>query len=248
MNYIISILLISLLSCTSKRSTRQDYMAISVIADSSDFHYLHPDAQPIIELLKLKEHKNEAITFRYAMVSDKVLSPVTVLRLPNAHEDKKQNNYIDFSYRGKQVAGFYNDIRTLINRRINDSSSLVRSQCFRAISRELDLLVKQNSKRKILLVYSNCYENSPIASIPSQEGWEQLEERPNEIISLFEKIKLLPNDLSGIKIVFVYQPISIEDDKRYNAIISIYKAMLEKRQAKVIIQAENTFSDSLIDF
>jgi hypothetical protein len=245
MKKILPFILIVLCACNSSNtSLKPDYMDISVIGDATDFHILYPDASSVLLVFNLSEHKNEAVTFRYSEVSDKILAPITIIHLPATSATKQKNRKNDPLFREKFITTFYDSIKKTLSPVKSNSSFLERSQCFHAISRELIYLSQSTSTRKLLLVFSNLYENSDLTSVYTDQGKKILRTRPQAIANLFEQANLLPKDLAGVTIVFVYQPRNIEDDKQYNSMVNnIYRPLLEKRKANVIVQASNTFYD-----
>lgn len=228
-------------SCTHTNSEKGCYMDIYVIRDITDFHVLKPEANSILGLYDLSKHKGVEVNFRYREISDKVLMPAVNLRLPDKSVTDRENRKNEALYREKLILNFYDIVRkTLITGHLeNDSSFLDNSECFKTISSELNLLVQSNSENKILLVFSNLFENSAIISVYRDKN--RLIQSPSKIRDRFERCHLLPENLKGIKVFFVFQPVTREEDFQYLKMIDVYKELLEPRGAIVKVQANNDY-------
>jgi hypothetical protein len=213
--------------------------AIAVVRDVTDSKILAVQTQPILELFNLGEHKSESAYFRYSEIRDVSLVPVTTFYLPDAGTSENKKNAPMF--REKLILNFYNSIRNTISRANvkADSSLLGYSECFRTISNELNILAQNKSSTRILIVFSNLFEHSKIWSIYSTSAHTLLYKHPEEVQEIFENSHLLPDHLSGITTVIVYQPKNREDDQLFNAIVEIYKRLIQARGGKIIIQATN---------
>ena len=231
-------------SCNDNTSNTQSYMSVTILQDITDVHALQPDADAILALLNFSEDKSSAITFRYTEITDKVLVPAVEINLPDAASGEKNNRKSEALFREKAILYFFDTVRnTLRPSAIKDSISLKHSECFKMISGELTQLTHKKSIHKVLLVFSNLQENSSILSVFNDTIKKQRDHNDSAIENLFEKTKLLPSKLHQITVLFCYLPVNREDDERFNRMVQVYKKVLEKRGAKVIIQASNKSFD-----
>jgi hypothetical protein len=224
-----------------KQSSHEQGCYIDVINDVTDQHILRPQAQSILELFNLSENKNEGANFRYSEIRDLHLVPFTTFYLPDESVTEGMNKKNEPLFREKIILNFYDSIKkTLSNANVKpDSSFLNHSECFRSVSNELTVLAQDKSAKRILIVFSNLFENA-IINVYSRGTKHLLYKNPDEIKKIFQNTHLLPDRLTGITTVFVYEPENRENDQLFNAMIGIYKSLLLERGAKVIIQANNT--------
>jgi hypothetical protein len=233
---------LGLASCRHELYESESYMNISVIRDVTDPHVLQPDANPVLGLFNLSENRSARVNFRYREISDKVLVPVVDLHLPDESVTNRQNRKNEPLFRERAILNFYETIRKTLNADTDTSSSLKdHSECFKAISSELNLLVQSNSKNRFLLVFSNLYENSSILSVYDKTNNRLLAQNPRKIADQFEKTHLLPESLKGIKVFFLFQPVTREEDQKYLELVSVYRSLLESRGATVRVQANNNY-------
>jgi len=218
-------------------------MDIAVIRDVTDPHILQPDANSVLGLFNLSENSNAGVRFRYREICDKVLVPTVELQVPDESITSRLNRNNDAFYRKKIILNFYSAIRKtlIVTEADKDSSFLDYSECFKAISGELSLLADCNSNKRVLIVFSNLFENSTILTVYAKKVNQLSTLNPDKIAAIFEKTQLLPENLKGIKIYFAFQPATRDEDNQYLKMADIYKRLLIKRGAIVKIQANNNF-------
>ncbi len=139
---------------------------------------------------------------------------------------------------------FYAEIRTAIsdfNAEHQLDSSLNFSECFLTIANELQLMKNKSGERNVLLVFSDLQENSNLFSCYTKANQELLYESPDTISQIFESMHLLPKNLNSIKVIFIFQPLTRPQDQKFEAMVKIYRKLLESRGATVIVQANNTY-------
>lgn len=237
-------LILLLNACGNTVTDERCYMSVSVLRDITDYHALQPNADATLTLFGLSDNKDHAVHFRYTEITDKILVPAVDLYLPDAVTNEKKNRNSEPLFREKAIVRFYDTVRkTLAVPDIKkDSVTLHHSECFKMICTELNLLSQQRSIHKMLWIFSNLQENSAILSVFNGNTKQLILDNPGAIEKLFEQPHLLPQNLSLITIIFSYLPMNREDDQRFNSMVQIYKKLLEKHGAKIIIQATNKFS------
>ena len=243
MKYLLTIVgLISISSCKQDLYDRKTYMDITVIRDVTDPHLLSPDANSILGLFDLSENKDQGVNFRYREISDKILAPSVDLQLPDELVTAKQNRRNEPFYRDKVILNFYDTIRkTLGARNTNDSSFLGHSECFTTICDELKRLAKSKSSNRVLIVFSNLFENSTLLSVYKKKVNQLDAMNPEVIAKQFDKTHLLPENLNGIKVFFVFEPATRAEDAEYLKMAGVYKQLLESKGATVNIEANNNY-------
>jgi hypothetical protein len=218
-------------------------MDISVIRDVTDPHILQPDANSVLDLINLSEYRNAAVNFRYREISDRVLVPTVTLHLADESVTRRQNRKNEALYREKVILNLYTGIRKTLNKADTSRSISFKdhSECYKAIASEISLLAGSTSNNRILLVFSNLFENSTLLNIYSQDNSDLLIQDPAKIADLFEKAQLLPENLKGIRVFFVFQPVTREEDFLFLKMAEVYKKLLEARGALVQVQASNNY-------
>jgi hypothetical protein len=238
-----SLLIIFLaLSCNHKIPAPQS-AAITVITDQTDPHALAPVPEPILALYGFGEGKDKEAFFRLCAITDKKLNPVKELHLPDGTTTQKKNTLDQPLYRERCIQMFYTSVRLALSDstvRKQATSSLGHSEVFYTVSHELSLLAKRTGDRKVLLVFSDLQENSDLFTCYRQTSMALLRTSPDSIAAIFERTGTLPHDLTGITVFCAFAPESREADNNYMAMVSVYKKLLEKRGARIIVQAHNT--------
>lgn len=232
------LVVIAFTSCINKSKNTEDDVAVSVINDKTDSILLHPGAT-LLPVLGLSQNKNRAVTFRYCEITDKTLIPVINLTLPSGETTKNKNVRNEPLFREQEILNLYDSIKKIFNSAATNRGYLDHSECFKTIASELTVLTQNKSPKKYLLVYSNLYEHSSIWSLYSADARQTLFNNPQNILELFEKTKLLPGNLKGIQVIFIYEPLDMKDDQIFNAVVAIYKTLIEKRGGTCRIQASN---------
>ena len=231
-----------IISCNSERQKEQADMDITVIRDITDRHELQPEANSILGLYNLVKNKSAGASFRYHEITDKVLVPIVSLHLPDVSDTKRINRKNEPFFRQRIILNFYDTIRKTLSLADtkSDSSTLAHSEIFKTLCDEIRLLSQSKSKNRILLVFSNLFENSSL-SVYEKQTKNLLIKNPLKIADKFERFHLLPENLSGIKVFFLFKPTTRDEDFDYLKMIDVYKHLLEPRGAKIIVQATNNY-------
>lgn len=231
-------------SCQKGETTAEPSKNISAVIDITDNDAIFPESQPIVKLFGFDKTREMEAWFRISTVADRQLNPAMESHLPNAKATEKDNIQDDPNHRDKQILSFQSAVRKTIssfNSTNKKDTTLPNSECFATICNELQLMKKKGATDNILLVYSNLYENSDIFDSYSKENMKLLMDSTEKIAEMFNKTDLLPDSLEGYAIYFIYQPRTREADKKYMAMVEMYKLLLEPKDAKVIVQTTNTF-------
>jgi hypothetical protein len=236
-------LILFLTACDNTATNEPCYMTVSILCDITDYHALQPNADATLAMFDLSDNKDHAVHFRYAEITDKILVPAVDLYLPDAVTGEKKNRNSEPLFREKAIVRFYDTVRKtlVVANAKKDSVTLDHSECFKMICTELNVLSQQKSTHKILWLFSNLQENSAILSVFNGNTKQLIHDNPGAIERLFEQTHLLPQNLDQITIVFSYLPTNREDDQSFNAMVQVYKKLLVKHGAKVIIHATNKF-------
>ncbi|MGV8131262.1 MAG: hypothetical protein ACP5N7_04155 [Candidatus Pacearchaeota archaeon] len=238
MKILIILLFFITLSCNDKTVLVSN--SVSLIRDVTDPLAAVPTSDPILLLFNLSEHNDGEAIFRYREISGISRTPVETIRLTNNRELEKKHSPDESMGRQKNIIRFYEKIRSVISTAdtVNKNQTQKFSECFRTIANELEVLTKQHTTSKTLIIFSNLFEKSDIFSCYDRPDRFLLEKRPTEVAGLFSKTKLLPSSLNGITVIIIYQPISRDTDILFSQMVEVYTQLLKSRGATVHIQAE----------
>lgn len=240
MKHILPLLLIStFMSCKNNKVSilPNSSKSVSVVFDVTDEHLLKPTANALMPMFGFSQTPNGAASFRIGAITNKKLNPVYACSIANGTVTEQQNTTNDPLHRSKCIAAFYERTQQLLSKILLDDSTLELSntECAFVIGRELQHLSNDTSQQKILVVFGNLMEKSELfnayQTLPLQ----------NDLTALLEQSKYFPEKLHGITVFFVFQPKDRSEDKRYMSLVTAYKVLLEKKGAKVIIQANDDF-------
>lgn len=241
---IYTLLLVSIvyISCGSREMKQETSRQITAMVDITDRRIVLPDAETILSLFDLKGDKDKEAFFRMTTITDKLLNPFVEERLPFGTVTEKDNQFDDPDFREKQVLAFYRKVRQAVDTftvHNKEDSTLPQSECFRSIASELTKMKERKTDKSVLLVYSDLAENSDLLRVYDSASLKLLLSNPDSVQRRFEATKLLPNDLTGYTIVFIFQSPTKGADIVCNSMGEIYIKMLRERGAKVIVTADN---------
>lgn len=235
---ILSFMLTVLTGCTTKVNSsdiRYESHSISVIDDVTDSLLLDPIADPILQLFNCDQYPNDAFRLRHRLLADRMYTPIEVFSLSDKPVTEHKNRTDDPQYRRQEILNFYQKIRSFYKNINNEvRQSLLYSECLRTIGEELTWLVKDSASTKTLIVFSDLKERTDIfdvysSGIPSQEQFDLA----------IAKYKLFPKSLIGVKIVFVFQAKSRDDERLFSGMVGLYQRSIINRGGTMIIQASN---------
>jgi len=203
---------------------------LMTLFDISDRVNNLPSAIDLLMPFDLKNNPHQGIRFEASTINDRDYNNTTVLTLPK--EDAWQSNS---AIRKIAIQNFTTQLQSCINK-IGQTDTTSYSVIFRTVVDHASKLAASKSKKKILLVYSNLYENSDI-NFYKAETQQQLHDSPKALIERLDKEAKIPS-LKNIEIWLIYTPSSYKDNNHYSPIAKLYKAILEVHGAVVHIDTE----------
>ena len=228
-------------ACVYKDS-HKSHFAISIINDVTDSMLLRPNATAVVSFLDIANRRNDAFSFRYREISDKVFSTVVDMELKDEVGTALQNKGSIPMYRERLVKRFADSVKITLSKEVQATATsiLPYSECFKVIIEELIELSKSKAKDKVLLVFSDLAEHSPdIFTCFSPDYTVLPATLTKDAIKAFENTNLIYKRYDGITVFIVYKPRTRYEDKRFALMSQAYKSILEKRGARVTIQAQN---------
>lgn len=236
--YFSIVVIVCLFGCTLKSSSNSqspESSIVSVVPDITDDHTLFAKADALLQLFNCDVYFSGHCIFRIRPITDRQLTPISYCMLPNAHVTEMNNTQDDPQHRRKTIEAFYQKVKQLIadfNTRYDTIQELGNSECIRSISEELQYLASDTSDRKFLVVYSNLREKSDLLDSYSNSDLTSV-----MIATTIEDLRLLPDQLKGITVFFVFEARDRPEDRIYMKLAEAYKMVIERRGGIVNLQA-----------
>jgi len=230
--------IIFIMSCGENTNTNTDQpstTAVSVLLDVTDPRAYWPSLTDIQSLFHCKETPNAECLFRLRIITDKKLAPVIKYRLADAQSLEKDNTEDDPQFRDKSIETFYRMIQKGMKDfySSNDTThSAANSECFRVIADELSTLSSIQHGERILVVVSDLLEKSDLADFYGKSSRDL-----RAIVERLDKTRLLPNDLSNVRIIFLFNPHNRKEDQAFSFSSEVYQQLLQSKHAIVKVQA-----------
>lgn len=226
--------------CSCMQQTKQgEQIAVTVLVDITDPHQVYPDAKTVLPLFGLEGNQNNKAVFKLLPITDRKLNPEASILLEEGKKTEQFNHRQDPLFRKRLIVQFYdsvkNVLRTFREEKEKADTSLHNSEVFFMIARELTLLKEGQSKKRVLLIYSDLQENSDLVSVYHKK--KHIKQR--DIATYFEKTNLLPEDLKNITVVVIYKAPTREADTNFMKLSAIYEQMIQKRGGRYIVSANN---------
>jgi hypothetical protein len=180
---------------------------------------------------------NNGVCFKASIISDIDfdLSLNKCLDFKNTGSDiTEEERYLQNKKYLREVEKSYNDLVSNIQHAEGKSHSVI----YRVVTTELIKLSKSPAKNKVLLVYSDLFENSDLLNVYSPKG-KQLLANPEKIEQLFTEYLSLP-DLSGIKVYLIYKPKDFQENQKYRTMATVYTNILTSAGCEVIVSGHLT--------
>jgi len=238
-----AILCILFVGCSKKENNQiPKSTKIVVVHDVTDSFLLQPLADPVLNLYDFPQNKEQEAAFDFVVLSSRLLNPVKPLHLADDETTEEDNTADDPQYRDKLITKFYDNVRTVFRElpnRFRNQQSENRSMCFCTIVSQVRRLASSRYEKKLLIVYSDLSENNSVFNAYSLEDMKELQEDPEAVGNRISQQCTIPKNLDGITIIFVFQPRTREEDERFMDMVGMYHMVLEKRGAKIKIQAHN---------
>lgn len=183
----------------------------------------------VLEIFNLDKKPFNYGKFRISTLTETHLAKIDQAKLRPV---KSMNEYNKYS-RESEIKKFQKSVDDLLTEYKNLENGKQASSIFIPLSSELQKLSRSNAQRKILIVYSDLFENSSFYSSYSGNAFYQ---NPAKLTEILMKNAPLPKDLDGIEVFIIYNPV-LGTDSKFLAVSQWYKKLLENRNAEVFISA-----------
>jgi hypothetical protein len=190
-----------------------------------------PDKQTLKETFALRQDVWKGYRFRLMSFSDVSLNHTY------EHKIEPECEYLGNVYkRKKKIAQFTSGLDASLEKLIAEPVERPSSSLYVPLARELNRLAESKAQRKIVVVYSDLEEASPVLVFRTPKTFKLLKDSPDSVERILEK-ELPLSDLTGIEVYVVFQPSEVNDSEMFRVVSGFYKNMLEKKGAKVTIGA-----------
>jgi hypothetical protein len=228
---IIACIVILLLTACTNLGFKAQTTAVSEIVDITDPFVAKPKPNNAVSLFDLNNNLWNGASFRLLYITNVSYNPMFEAKI------EPENQWLCNKFqRTDKVKTFYTNINTIISNTATQVVGKDNSAVYFPIANELNKLSQSTATKKYLIVYSDLMENSSTLSFYNKESFDVLKTKPEEIKRYFDSQMKL-NNLTGITIYLIYQPINAMDDEKYRIISEFYKAMFESKGASVEIMA-----------
>ncbi len=239
--YLLLLMVTAMCGCTGKKDNQEvpiKQTTVDAIVDLTDAKTLKlwPKAKPILGLYRSAEFPDKACKFSITVISDLKTNPVYHVFLPDALETEKQNRNDDMQWRSRLIRGYYNNVDKLLSRFYQENDTSINrnySEVWETIAHSLENLAKEPLGEKYLLIFSDLQEMSLTGN-----AYKAFQTMGTEaIIKKLVEAYPIPQNIKGVKVIIIYQPVNREDDLRFNKIFKVCKTMLEMEGVSVSNQA-----------
>lgn len=198
-----------------------------------------PLAEPIISVFDFNIDKDQQADFRMVLLHGTLLNAAQSIHLDglNSHTISEE-----LENHAQMTISFSNSVRAAITefpRQYGTGQLPARIECFATIAKELEILAGSIVSQRALIVFGSLAENDPAFSSRSFEGKQLLKTKPEKVIHILQKRHKLPDNLVGISVFFVFQPMNETEAVDNAVMVRIYQRLLRERGARVIIQSDN---------
>lgn len=208
-------------------------VAVSELYDRTD-SILLSDAGEVLALFDFRHRTWEALEYRCQAITDVAFNPVHVERLPSG--------FALFGNPGDREDSI-NAFRENVLRRIDvlnrQPFGLPKSSIYAPLLWEVNRMAESDFDRRIVVLRSNCLENSRVFSVHTAKGKEMLLKDPAQVKALLLKCGK-PANLAGITVFIIYRPSAL-DNEMFVAMSGLFKEILEEAGAEVHIGANLIF-------
>jgi len=185
-----------------------------------------------LSILDLERNRNNKIEYRQAFITETFLNFTHQLKLNPAPSMMMSN---DFD-RDEEILAFKTELNEALSLISQEMDGREHSSVYVPFAREVNRMAQTTADVKLIVLISDLTENSEFLSFFAKNFQNDLQKSPEVIEEYFQKELPLADDLSGLTIRIVHQP-NEQDNVIFKRLSRVYRSMLEKRGATVIIQA-----------
>jgi hypothetical protein len=222
--------IILLAGCTEMTYTN-DSADVSVIWDITDPMMVTPKVNEITSLFGFDDNIWNGGKFRFFNVSDVSINKIHEVSI------ESENEWLSNKFnRNNKIKRFYSEITEILAGALKQNIGRDNTSLYLPIAKELKRLSKSKAAKRVMLIYSDLMENTDEMSFYGGNDFLQLKTNPNAVTKYFDSQLKLDN-LNGIQIYLVFQPLNMKQDEVYKVVSGFYKKLFEAKGATVEITA-----------
>lgn len=219
--------IICLFSCSSEKQTT----VISFVKDQSESYFEKSDPKKILKYSTVKRSNSLGEIIRIQPMNEFTLNPIFQSEVEPVAGFLQDNEF----ERGKAIKEHHKRVQeelSVIDTGIKDR---VKTEVYRTLAKEVNILAALDVSRKILLVESDFKENSSLGNFHRPSTLRELSDNPEAYREKFNKALPIQN-LSGIEVyLFIEQPSSITENSEMEITSNFFADLLRDKGAKVHI-------------
>jgi len=215
--------------CQPPKETQAEVSILIDITGSNGHSEIDITTNDVLEIFNLNKNPFNYGKFRISTLTETHLAKIDQAKLRPVKSMSEYNQYS----RESEIKKFQKTVDDLLTEYKNLENGKQASSIFIPLSKELRKLSRSNAQRKVLIVYTDLFENSSFYSSYSDNDFSQ---NPAKLTKILMQNAPLSNDLDGVEIFIIYNPV-LGTDSQFLAISKWYKKLLEKRNAEVFIGA-----------
>ena len=220
-------------SACSNEKPQQIQCSVLIDITGSNAHSLQNfKSEDVLTVLDLKHNSQNAIEYRQAFITETFLNFTHQFTLSPAKSMLTGNEFD----REEKIKEFTKKLETALSQVQRETGGRKYSSVYVPFAREVNRMAQTTGNNKRIILLSDLVENSEFLSFFAKNSQEDLEKSPEMIAEYFQKELALADDLTGMTIHLVHQP-NERDNWVFKKLSRVYRAMLEKRGARVLIQA-----------
>ena len=225
--------MLCLVSCKTPKATRTDMTLLIDLTGS--YHDNIPNINPHVlqQAYGLDNPKNYG-DFRLDFIADVNYSKADVLHLSPVASVLEYNEFD----REQDLQTFQKGMDSLIQKANDTPRGKPSSAVYMPLARSINRMAKSKADQRIIIIYSDLFENSSFFHCYEPKHLQMLEQNPQKVQALFQKQLPLEKDLTGVAIYIVYEApnevASMIFERFANA---VYTPMLEDKGATVHVGA-----------
>jgi len=185
-----------------------------------------------LSILDLERNRNNQIEYRQAFITETFLNFTHQIKLEKAPSQMMSN---DFD-RDEEIIVFKMELDEALSLISQEMDGREFSSVYVPFAREVNRMAQTTTDVKLIVLMSDLTENSEFLSFFAKNYQDDLQESPEVIEEYFQKELPLADNLSGLTIYIVHEP-DERDNSVFKKLSRVYRSMLTKRGAIVIIQA-----------
>ena len=229
--FLFALFITEFFSCTERPKSIQCSVLIDITSSNTP-SLKNVASEDLLSVLDLKQNKHNQIEYRQAFITENFLNFTHQLKL-EAAPPKLMGNDFD---REEEIEQFKKELDSALSLISAETDGRKHSSVYVPFAREVNRMTQSTADIRLIALISDLVENTDYLSLFSKNYRNDLEESPKVIEDYFQNELPLADDLTGMVIHIVHEPVG-SDNVLFKKLSRVYRSMLEKRGAVVLVQA-----------